>query len=158
MNRTYIMLTLLGSALALQAASTSTNAGDQSKQAARLLREIKTDATQIQSSAARLDNLAASSSPKWLDYDREWNEIKPSVEDMRIKLARLEIRQSALSPAERTELDQIKPLVVEIRSRTHQLLTLLDKPGVQTSDAKFKTCARSLRNEADKLEKLVPAS
>jgi len=122
------------------------------------LREIKADAAQVRSAAVRWDNLAESSSAKWIDYDRQWNEIRPSVEDMQMKLARLERIQSALSPAERTELDQTKPLIGEIQSGTHQLLTLLDKPGVQTTDAKFKTYAGSLRGEADKIEKLAPAS
>ncbi len=158
MKRIRIMAILAGSALALEAASTSTNIGDQSKQAARLLRDIKTDAAQVRSAAARWDSLAESSGAKWMDYDRQWNEIKPSVENMQTKLARLETMQSALSPAERTELDQTKPLIAEVQSRTHQLLTLLDKPGVQTTDAKFKTYARSLRSEAGKLEKLAPAS
>lgn len=158
MKRIPIMAMLLGSAFALEAASTSTNVGDQSKEAARLLRDIKADAVQVRSAAAHWDSLAASSGAKWIDYDRQWNEIKPSVEDMQMKLARLERIQSALSPAERTELDQSKPAVAEIQSRTHQLLTLLDKPGVQTTNAKFKTYARSLRNEAGKIEKLTPAS
>jgi hypothetical protein len=158
MKRTYIMMALLGSALALQAASTSTNVGDQSKQASRLLREIKADAVQIRSDAARLNTMAANSNTTWMDYDHQWNVMKPCVEDMQMKLARLERIQSSLSPAERTDLDQMKPLVGEIQSRTHEFLMLLDKPGVQTSDARFKTYASSLRNEAGKLQTIVPAS
>jgi hypothetical protein len=158
MKRTYIMMALLGSALALQAASTSTTVGDQSTQASRLLRDIKADAVQVRSDAARVDTMAANSNTTWMDYDRQWNVIKPCVEDMQMKLARLERIQSSLSPAERTDLDQVKSLVGEIQSGTHQFLTLLDKPGVQTSDARFKTYASSLRSEAGKLETIVPAS
>ncbi len=157
------MTMLFGSMLAVQAASSSTtsssiNSVDQSKKAARLLRDIKADGVTARSAAARLDRLAVSSGAKWLDYDRQWNEIMPSVEDMQIKLARLEAMQSALSPAQRAELDRSKPLIEEIQSRTHQSLTLLDAPGAQTSDQKWKACARSLRNEADKLQKLAPAT
>lgn len=157
------MTMLLGSAFMVRAAapstvSTSAHAVDQSKQAARLLRDIKADAVSVRTAAMGLDTLTASSAARWLDYDRQWNEIKPSVEDMQIKLARLEPMKSALSPAERTELDQSKPVIGEIQNRTHQLFTLLGTPGVQTKDAKFKAYASSLKNEADKLEKLVPAA
>lgn len=65
----------------------------------------------VRSAAARLDSLAESSGAKWLDYDRQWNEIMPSAEDMQINLARLETMQSALSPAQRAELDRSKPLI-----------------------------------------------
>ena len=82
----------------------------------------------------------------------------PSVEDMRIKLARLATMQSALSPAQRAEVDGSKPLIEEIQSTTHRRHTLLDAPGAQTSDAKFKAYARSIRNEADRLQKLAPAT
>jgi hypothetical protein len=158
MKRTYIMMALLGSALVLQAASTSTAVVDQSKRASRLLRDIKADAVQIRSDAARLNTMAANSNTTWMDYDHQWNVIKPCVEDMRMKLARLEMIQSSLSAAERTDLDQMKPLVSQIQSRTHEFLTLLDKPGIQASDARFKMYASSLRNEAGKLETIVPAS
>jgi hypothetical protein len=160
------MTMLLGSAIAIQAASPSTTSSsvnapanvDQSKRAARLLRDISADGMAITSVAARMDSLAQNGNAKWTDYDRHWNEIAPSVEDMRMKLGRLEAMESSLSPAERMELDQCKPLIGEIQSRTRQFNTLLNTPGVQTSDTRFKTYSRSLRNEAGKLEKLTPAT
>lgn len=162
MKTTYVAAMLLGSVFLACAASPTTTAaaakGADQPKAARYLRDIRADAAQIQSTAAHLDELAASTGATWIEYDREWNLIKPSVEDMQLKLARLETMQSALSPAERAEVDQSKPLVGEIQNRTHQFLTLLDTPGVQTSDTKFKAYASSLKNDAGKLEKLVPAS
>jgi len=152
------MTMLLGSRAVVQAASSSTKVGDESKKAARLFRDIRADAVKVRSAAARLDTLSANPASKWLDYDRQWNEIKPSAEDMQMKLARLEKMQAAISPAEQAELDQSKSLIVEIQSRTHQLRMLLDKPGVQTSDPRFKTYSRSLKNEAQKLEKTDSAS
>ena len=158
---------LLGSAGLVQATavfptSSSVNATRsataQSQTAAALLRDIRTDAMQIRSAAARLYSMAATSSGTWIEYDRQRNEIKPAEEDMEMKVSRLETMRSALSPAERTELDQAKPPIGEIQSRTHQFLTLLDRPGVPTSDTKFKTYARSLRNEAHRLESVIPAS
>jgi hypothetical protein len=152
------MTMLLGSMAVVQAASSSAKAGDESKKTAQLFRDIRADAVKVQTAAARLDTLSASPASKWLDYDRQWNEIMPSVEDMQMKLARLEKMQAAISPAEQAELDQSKSLIVEIQSRTHQLRMLLDKPGVQTSDPRFKTYSRSLKNEAQKLEKTDSAS
>lgn len=152
------MTMLLVSMVVVQAASSSAKAGDESKKAAQLFRDIRADAVKVRTAAARLDTLSASPASKWLDYDRQWNEIMPSVEDMQMKLARLETLLAAISPAEHAALDQSKSLIVEIQSRTHQLRLLLDRPGVQTSDPRFKTYSRSLRNEAQKLEKADSAS
>jgi hypothetical protein len=157
------MTMLSGSVAVVQAASPSSTSSsasgvDGSQKAARLLRDIKADALEVRSAAAHFDSLAESAGAKWIDYDRQWNEIKPPVEDMQIKLRLLEAKQSALSPAQRTELDQSKLLIEKIQSTTHQFFTLLETSGVQTSDVRFKTYARSLRNEADKIEKLTPAT
>jgi hypothetical protein len=152
------MTMLLGSLAVVQAASSSAKAGDESKKAAQLFRDIRADAVKVRTAAARLDTLTTNSGSKWLDYDRQWNEIMPSVEDMQLKLARLETMQAAISSAEHAELDQNKRLIADIQSRTQELRTLLDKPGVQTSDPRFKTYSRSLRNEAQKLEKTDAAS
>jgi hypothetical protein len=97
------MTMLLGTAAASTSASSST--------AIRLLRDIKTDAAKIQSVAARWEGLTKTSGTTWLRYDRQWNEIKPAQEDMQIKLWRLEGMQAALSPVERAELDQSKPMI-----------------------------------------------
>ena len=147
------MMMLLGSMAVVQAASSSARTGDESKKAARLLRDISADAVKVRSAAARLDTLTVGPASKWLDYDRQWNEIMPSVEDMQMKLARLDTMQAAISPAEHAEVDQSKRLIEEIQGRTHQLRMLLDKPGVQTSDPRFKTYSKSLRKEAQELEK-----
>jgi len=149
---------LVGSMAVVHAASSSAKAGDESKKAAQLFRDIRTDAVKVRTAAARLDTLSASPASNWLDYDSQWNEIMPSVEDMQMKLARLETLKAAISPAEHAELDQSKRLIDEIQSRTHQLRVLLDKPGVQTSDPRFRTYSRSLRNEAQRLEKADSAS
>ena len=92
--------------------------------AERLLREIKVDAEQVQSAASRLDGLTKSSSATWVD-DRQWNEIKSAEEDMQIKLWHLERIQAAMSSAERKQLDQSKPMIEQIETRTHELRLLL---------------------------------
>jgi hypothetical protein len=72
--------------------------GDESQKAVRLLQGIRADAIQVRSAALRLDSLTKTTDAKWLDYDRQWNEIKPAVEDMQIKLARLETMQGRFLP------------------------------------------------------------
>jgi len=149
---------LFGSAVLVQAAPSITKTGDESKKVSQLFRDIRADAIQVRSAATRLDSLTKNSGAKWLDYDRQWNEVKPAVEDMQMKLARLEAMQAAISPAERKQLDQSKLTIEEIQSRTHQLRTLLDKPGVQTNDARFQSYAHYLRNEAGELETTARSS
>jgi hypothetical protein len=147
-----ILIGLCIGSMAMFGASTSPADGG------RLLREIKGDAVRVRSAAAQLDQLAEGSNAKWIDYDRQWNEIKPPVEDIQMKVARLAAMQASLTPAQRAELNQIKPLIGELQSRTEQFLKVLDTRGVPTSDARFKSYARSLRNDADKIEKIAPAS
>jgi len=145
--------------MALMGASTAPSSANATTQKpVQLLRQIKTDAMQVRSAAARLDYLAEGSNATWIAYDQQWNEIKPPVEDIQMKLARLEGMQASLTDAQRAELNQIKPLIGEINSRSEKFLTLLDTPGVQTSDAKFKTYTRSLKDAANKLEKTAAAS
>ena len=141
-----------------RAGSPAARTGDELQTATRLLRDIKTDAMQVQSAASELEHLAKNSGATWPEYDRQWNEIKPAQEDMDIKLWRLESMQAKLSPAERQELERSKPMIEHIQSRTHELRALLDKPGVTTTDAKFKVYATSLRNEASNLEHATSAS
>jgi len=143
----------LGTVSLAQAAPSATN-GNSSQKAARILVGIKVDATQVRSAAARLDDLTKSANAQWLDYDRQWNELQPSVERMQIKLERLEAMQNSLSPSESNELGQYKVLIQEIQGRARELRALLDKPGVQMNDVKFKTYARGLLSETGKLEKL----
>ncbi|HEY1758829.1 MAG TPA: hypothetical protein VGG72_25880 [Bryobacteraceae bacterium] len=153
------MAMLLTSAVAVQAASPSTTpSSNDSQKAARLLREIKADDTAVRAGAARLDALAENSNSQWSDYDHEWNVIAPAVEDMQMKLGRLESMQSALTQAQRSELDQSKPLIAEIQSRTNAFNTLMNKPGVPTTDAKFRNDAKSIKTDADKLQKVTSAA
>ncbi len=124
---------------------------DESREAAGLLREIKSDAAQIHSAAVQLDHLTKGSSAKWVDLDRQWNVMKPAQEDMEQKLWRLESIKASISPAEQTQLAQTKPVVDAIQSNTHRLRTLLDKPEGQVANQTFEKCAISLRRETNRL-------
>lgn len=146
------VLVFASSALLLAAPVTAKTA-NQSQEGLRLLHDIHVDAMQIQTAARHLESLTSTPSPKWLQFDEQWNEIKPPVEDMDIRIARLEKIQSSLSPAQRADLDQSKMLANQIRTRTRELRNLLDKPGVSTSDKMFRTYARDLTSESNKLAK-----
>jgi hypothetical protein len=149
---------LMAGAFTLQAASNTPKPAGNSKEAATLLRDVKNDAAHVQSVAAHLKDLTAASGAKWTDYDRQWNEIKPSVEDMHEKMWRLENIRAQMTPAEQKEYDQSKPLFQKIEARTHELRQLLDKPGVRTTNSKFKSYANGISSEATKLEHTASAS
>jgi len=148
---------LVSGAMLLQAASTA-KATDESKTAAQLLRDIRSDASQVQSAAAELNKLTASANATWVEYDRQWNVMKPAVEDMQMKLYRLQGMQAKISSAEQKELNQSKTLIEQIQARTHELRVLLDKTGVQTNDPKFKLYATSLKRESSQLEQTAKTS
>jgi hypothetical protein len=136
---------LLGTVAGMQAA-------DESKTAVQLFKAIGADAVQVRSAAASLNKMTADPAATWEQYDRQWNQIQPAVEDMQIRIARLEKMETAISPAERADVERSKQLIQQIRNRTRDFLALLDKPGVQTMDARFKTYAKSLLSEAGKLD------
>ena len=146
------MTILLGMAGVARGASTSIKTDVESRRAARLLRHIRADAMKVRSAASELELLTKNSSATWLEYDRQWNEIKPAQEDMEVKLWRLESIQAKLSPADAKELEQSKPMIQQIQRRTHELRALLDEPDIQTTNVKFKAYASILRSEAGKLE------
>ena len=145
-------------AAAAQAATPAAKAADESQTAARLLSGIRADAAQVQSAAEKWENLTKSSTANWKDYDLQWNEIAPPVEDMQIKLDRLESMSGSLSEVQRGEVDQAKQTVQEIRSRTDQLISLLDAPGFKTGDMRFRSDTRNLSSDAGKVEKTIAAS
>ena len=157
--RVGISAILLGPAAILQAASTpaKTENAVQAK-TERVLRGIKVDAGRIQTAAKELDQLTKHSGSTWLDYDRQWNEIQPYVEDMQIKLWDLDSRKANMSAVEQKDVDAIQPIIQTIRDRAQALRMLLDKSGVSTSDARFEDYATSLDHLTVRLEKAIQSS
>jgi len=151
------MLMFAGTAVWAQTSATS-KSPDESKRAGRLLRDIRSDAAQIQSAAAELDRLATTSGATWVQYDRQWNVMKPAEEDMQLRLARLEKMDANLSPAQRDELNQSRTLIQQIHARTHALRALLDQNGVQMNDSHFHLYAVSLKRDSSKLQRTVKVS
>lgn len=142
---------VLGSAITVQAADASA-APTESARTVATDRVITADAMQVRQAAQQLNHLTQSSAATWLDYDRQWNEIKPSVEDMQSKLDHLE------ATAAHSNFNEEKRLVGEISGCTHELYQLLNQPGVQTTNPKFADYARTLSREAQNLAHIAKAS
>lgn len=150
-------MALLFAPLAVQASAPSAKTANPSHEAAGLLRAVRSDAVQVHTAAVQLDKLTRNTGATWVEYDRQWNEIKPAEEDLRIKLVRLEKIRTTIPLAEQKQVDQAKTEIQRIAGRTRALRVLLDQPGIQTSNAKFPACAVSLRNESGQLEKVARA-
>jgi hypothetical protein len=122
------VVAMFAGALLAPAGWVSSKAGGESKQAGRLLTEIKADAEQIRSCARNLENLAKTPGAKWQEYDQQWNTIKPAQERIDLATQRLESMQASLAPAEQKVLAQTKRDLEEISSTTHDLWIRLGQP------------------------------
>jgi hypothetical protein len=116
-----------GAALAASAACQPASPAQESRTAARLLRDIRMDSRQVRAHAWRWAMLTENQSATWYNFDRQWNEIKPPVEDMTINLVRLENMRANLPASEQKAIDGSKPLIAEIALESHGLRTDLDR-------------------------------
>lgn len=135
----------------LMATPASTQSGKsmmESGEAARLLRGIRWDASTVMTYARRWDHLANTSSDVWLSYDRQWNEIKPAVEGMNMRLRWLEGMRAKLPPAQQQAIARIRPVVRKVESHTHRLRVLLDQSGMNLPTAAFRRQSAVLARDA----------
>lgn len=135
-------------ALVAQAGTLPSKAGVESSEAGRLLKVIKANAEQIRSSSHRLENLATRADARWIDYDQEWNMIKPAQERIDRALWRLENMQASLSAPEQQALTQTKGDVAEITGATHDLWMRLGQQKVDLKRPALNADARSLDKAA----------
>lgn len=149
---------IFSGALIAQAGSLPPKAGTESSQAARLLKEIKANAMQIQTSASKLEKLAKTPDAKWQDYDQQWNLIKPAQERIDVVMRRLEAMQASLSPAERQTIDQTKRDVQAIAGATHDLWVRLGQPNVDLKTPALNADARRLDKAARELSKTAASN
>lgn len=115
--------------------------------------EVKTDAQEIHTSAVRLEKLASQTDVKWIQYDKQWNEIKPAQEALVLHLSALEAKETSMSAADRKALDATKAAIQDISARTHELRVLLDQPGVDLKSPKFERYAKDLAVDASHLNR-----
>jgi hypothetical protein len=124
----------------------------ETKRAEALLHQMKLEAAQIQSTAQQLETLTNNPHPQWLQYDLQWNEIKPAQEALNRRMWRLDSMRSELPPVEQQAVDQSKQAVQQITQETRRLRTLLDQPGVNLKSPEFQACGRQLVKSAGALE------
>jgi hypothetical protein len=84
---------------------------------------MKVDAQRIQSYAMEVENLSKDPNAKWVQFDQQWNELKPAQEALQMRVWRLESMRGLLSDSQRKALDDTKQAVQEISARTSELLT-----------------------------------
>lgn len=130
------------------ASKSKTESGAESVQAKKLLKEIKSNADQIRSSALALEKLAMEADTHWSDYDRQWNMIKPAQERIDLTIQRLQAMQASLSPTERQAVAQTKKDMDEIADATHDLWMRI---GQQRADLE----APALKADARRLDKIA---
>ena len=140
--------TMLILSSALFAAPSPTKTQDLTVKAARLLKSVAADARQIHASAAAFEKLTSDSSATWKQYDRQWNEIQPAVETMRMKIARLEAIESSLSPSEKKALDQSKADYQKIAWYSRELGNLVDQVPADLKAPTFTTASREMMKDA----------
>ena len=135
----------------LIAAPASTQSGKsmmESGEAARLLRRITWDAGAARTHAQRWERLANTSSAAWQSYDRQWNEIKPAVEGMNVRLKELEAIRAKLSPAQQQAIASIRPLLQVAEGHTHRLRALLNRNVAAPSSPASRRQSAALARDA----------
>ena len=145
------VLMLTGTAFAASSSYQAFGLTPQSREADRLLRDIRSDARQVRTHAWRWDRLSINGTATWQQSDRQWNQIKPAVEDMQIKLGRIEAMLATLPAWERSTIASTRPLVDLIARNTHDLRVMLDKPNVNLTSTRSQRRSGSLAVEAGRL-------
>ena len=140
---------------ALFAAPSTAKTQDETAQGARLMKSVAADAQRIESAATELEKLTKDPAASWQQFDRQWNELQPVVETMRIRIARLESMESSLSAKEKQALDQAKADCRKIAWRSRELGILVDKVPADLTNPKFKIESVNLKKEAGQITKTV---
>jgi hypothetical protein len=139
----------LSAALALSGVAWAAPAMSQS---ARLFRGIHRDARIVQEHAWKVGRFSRNAKAKWEAYDRQWNDIKPAVEEMNIRVRRLNGIRATLTPAERQSLVQSGALVSRISEETHMLRVYLNQHPQDLTSPRFARESAQLARSAGRLE------
>jgi hypothetical protein len=115
------MLLLSGALTAAPARSEQVSPAQEQRVASRLLKGIRTDARAIDTHARRVQALSRKNTTAWSVFDKQWNQIKPAVEDIHVKLERLRVLRASLTPSQQKALDAISPLYDKVEASTREL-------------------------------------
>lgn len=146
---------LLSGFLFFAQAKTSDKAQGEKFQAQSHFESIRKDASIVQTTAANLEKLTRDATTKWADYDKKWNEIKPSVEDMSMKLAEIEAMRSTLSPSEQKALDKSMVLIKALKTNTSEIRMQLDNSRNNLNQPLIRSFSRNMVQKSETLEKLT---
>lgn len=131
--------------------TTAAKANAETREVSKFLRDIAADARAVRVQARQVEKLAGRGAPSYQAYDKHWNEMKPKVEEMSLKLDRLaRIRESAL-PWQQEAIDRSARLINQISSNTEKLRTFLNQGGNNLSAPMLRTYGRTLAQEAHQL-------
>ena len=145
-------------AMAAPAASAPNPSAKDQRVAANLLKDIRMDARTIDTHARRIVAMSGDKTTKWHAFDKQWNEIKPSEEDMQLKLDRLQPMRASLSPAEQKEFDAVSPLYNGVAVNTHDVRAALNPPAGGIEWAALRQRSRALAKDSMELgEAVTPA-
>ena len=127
----------------------------ESRAAQQLLEDIRMDAQQVRARAWEWTMYSNTPTSTWYDFDKEWHQINPPVQDMNKRMKQLEDIKASLPGWERTAINEGEALVTEIASTTHTLRTQLDSYFNNMANlpvnATSKTDSRVLAQTADHL-------
>jgi hypothetical protein len=141
--------------ISLAAESHAPQATRETREASRLLKGIAADAHHIRAHARKVEKLQASSHATYKAYDRQWNDIKPNVEDMSLKFSRLENMRATVLPWQQAAIDRSAPEVKEIAGNLTEFRTYLNTSGISMTSPMFKTYGERLSKEASELSQTV---
>jgi hypothetical protein len=104
----------------------SSSTWDKHKEATNLLTGIETDSRHIRSLANELDVLRMHLTVDWSSHGQKLEEIKQAVNDMGMKLSRLESIRSSALPWQQQAIDRVAPLVRLTADNTQDAILFLN--------------------------------
>ena len=153
------LVVFTGTAIAAPATCQTASSTGQSREAAKLLADIRMDARQVRAHSWRWAMLAEDQTATWYNFDKQWNEIQFPVKDMSAKLVRLEDMGPNLPLWEQKAIAGSKPLIADIAGKTHSLRTQLNQYYANLSNPLSSTItgddSRVLARDAGRLLRIV---
>jgi hypothetical protein len=124
-------------------------------EAQELLNQVGTDAREASEHADKLEGLMTGSEADWRIEADELQSIRARVNDMGVKLCRLETIRRVTSPWEQKAIDRTAPLIVEMAHDTQSAITFLDDNRSDLFNPSYRAYGTDLFNKSTNLENSV---
>lgn len=141
-----VLLALPMLSLAAAPAETTTATGNSVREATKLLHGIAADARMVRMHARKAERLSKEASPTWSAYDHQWNAMAPNIEDMSMKLGRLQGMRASLPDWQQQAIDHTAPLIREVAGNSKEFRTFLNEHGSDLTNPMFGTYAGKIFN------------